>query len=234
MKKVLCMLLSLVLVLSVGGFAVSAGEFLLPNSWLYGAEIRFSTEPLAVDVGNGMIVTISEPTYVVITPGPQPSGSRNMVFSAGVPSMTRLMNIREDVNFTRYPITQWFWEPIESNYPWSFWIEPPANGEPIRFANRSDSTNFPIYAYFGTPETAPRHIVGITTAEPTAARVLVDGVEVAFQAYYINGYNHFRLRDVAYVLNGTAAQFNVEWNAEHNDIRVLQRHPYEPVGGVKW
>ncbi|MCL2402317.1 MAG: copper amine oxidase N-terminal domain-containing protein [Oscillospiraceae bacterium] len=69
------------------------------------------------------------------------------------------------------------------------------------------------------------------TAAPTQAPVLVNGQNVAFQAYHIDGSNFFRLRDIAYVLNGTSAQFNVEWDAANSAILLQTRTPYTPVGG---
>lgn len=56
-----------------------------------------------------------------------------------------------------------------------------------------------------------------TMAYASTQSVEVDGRPVEFQMYALkdaNGYdtNYVKLRDVAYVLNGTAAQFDVEWN----------------------
>jgi hypothetical protein len=41
------------------------------------------------------------------------------------------------------------------------------------------------------------------SASPTSSTVLVNGKNVAFDAYNINGNNYFKLRDLAYTLNGT-------------------------------
>ena len=49
------------------------------------------------------------------------------------------------------------------------------------------------------------------SANPTNAKVLVNGEEVAFDAYTIDGSNYFKLRDLAFVLNGTEKQFEVGW-----------------------
>jgi len=69
------------------------------------------------------------------------------------------------------------------------------------------------------------------TATPTQSPVLVNGDTVAFQAYHIGGNNFFRLRDIAYILNGTAAQFNVQWDAANSAILLTSGAPYIPVGG---
>jgi len=47
---------------------------------------------------------------------------------------------------------------------------------------------------------------------PITSPVLVDGVEVEFEAYFIEDRNYFRIRDLAYALQGTPAQFNVHWD----------------------
>ncbi len=62
--------------------------------------------------------------------------------------------------------------------------------------------------------------------------VEVDGKNVEFQMYALkdaNGYdtNYVKLRDVAYVLNGTNAQFNVEW---YGAVRVNSGTAYSPNG----
>ena len=51
------------------------------------------------------------------------------------------------------------------------------------------------------------------TAKASADKVAVNGQQVKMQAYNINGYNYFKLRDVAQVMNGTPATFQVGWDA---------------------
>ena len=69
------------------------------------------------------------------------------------------------------------------------------------------------------------------TANPTAATVLVNGSNVSFDAYNINDFNYFKLRDLAYTLNGTAKQFSVGWDEANNAITLTSGQPYESVGG---
>lgn len=61
-------------------------------------------------------------------------------------------------------------------------------------------------------------------------KVYVDGTERAFEVYNIDGSNYFKLRDIAAVLNGTASQFSVDWDAAHNRITVVTRAAYVPLG----
>ena len=69
------------------------------------------------------------------------------------------------------------------------------------------------------------------TARPTSSTVLVNGENVAFDAYNIGGNNYFKLRDLAYVLNGTEAQFEVGWDGANNAISLTSGKAYTPVGG---
>ena len=58
-------------------------------------------------------------------------------------------------------------------------------------------------------------------AYPSTQNVSVDGVPIPFQFYALkdqsgNDTNYIKLRDLAYVLNGTAAQFSVGWDGAVN------------------
>lgn len=65
----------------------------------------------------------------------------------------------------------------------------------------------------------------------SATKVLVDGKEVAFEAYIINDFTYFKLRDVAMALNGTEKQFNTVWNETARAINVVTETPYTVAGG---
>ena len=69
------------------------------------------------------------------------------------------------------------------------------------------------------------------TARPTSSRIIVNGVEKVFDAYNIMDNNYFKLRDIAYVLSGTEAQFEVQWDGERDAIRMMTGRAYTPVGG---
>jgi len=68
-------------------------------------------------------------------------------------------------------------------------------------------------------------------ATPTASTVLVNGKNTTFDAYNIDGNNYFKLRDLAYVLNGTEKQFEVGWDSLNNAISLTRGQPYTAVGG---
>jgi len=69
------------------------------------------------------------------------------------------------------------------------------------------------------------------TAFPTLSKVFVNGEETAFDAYNIGGSNYFKLRDLAYVLDGTEKQFEIGWDEKNNAISLASGKPYTSVGG---
>jgi len=68
-------------------------------------------------------------------------------------------------------------------------------------------------------------------AKPTASTVLVNGKNVAFDAYNINSNNYFKLRDLAFILSGTEKQFEIGWDGANNAIVLTRGKPYTKVGG---
>ncbi|MCL2619274.1 MAG: DUF3275 family protein [Defluviitaleaceae bacterium] len=78
---------------------------------------------------------------------------------------------------------------------------------------------------------APAQDVVSADAVPSAHSVLVDGEGVAFRAFNIGGNNFFMLRDIAYALNGSDAQFEVNWDDEALVITLTTGEAYTPVGG---
>jgi hypothetical protein len=69
------------------------------------------------------------------------------------------------------------------------------------------------------------------SAAPTASAVLVNGKSVAFDAYNISGNNYFKLRDLAFTLNGTEKQFAVGWDGAANAIALTSGRSYTAIGG---
>jgi hypothetical protein len=74
-------------------------------------------------------------------------------------------------------------------------------------------------------------VASAATAAPTASTVLVNGRAVAFDAYNIGGSNYFKLRDLAYVLSGSAKQFEVGWDGGADAIALTSSRAYTAVGG---
>ena len=69
------------------------------------------------------------------------------------------------------------------------------------------------------------------TANYTSSKVLVDGLETAFEAYNIEDNNYFKLRDIAKVISGSEKQFEVSWDDEKGVINLITGKAYSPVGG---
>ena len=68
-------------------------------------------------------------------------------------------------------------------------------------------------------------------AQPTSSSVMINGKKVGFEAYNINGYNYFKLRDIAMALNGTGKQFEVKFDGSKNAILITTGSKYTTVGG---
>ena len=66
---------------------------------------------------------------------------------------------------------------------------------------------------------------------PSTHHVEVNGEAVNPQAYNIDGYNYFKLRDLAYLLNGTTMPFNVTWDSSKNAVNLISGQAYTVVGG---
>lgn len=71
----------------------------------------------------------------------------------------------------------------------------------------------------------------VVTALPTSSKVLVNGKDVSFEAYNIEGNNYFKLRDVALTVNGTEKQFGVEWDGIKQAINLTSNSVYQTIGG---
>jgi len=83
----------------------------------------------------------------------------------------------------------------------------------------------------GVNSTERASTIETTTALPTASTVFVNGENVSFDAFNINGFNYFKLRDLAYTLSGTSRQFGVGWDNGSNAILITSGSPYTIVGG---
>ncbi|MDF1618322.1 hypothetical protein P0N36_12705 [Petrocella sp. FN5] len=89
----------------------------------------------------------------------------------------------------------------------------------------------PFKALTGIRLAASAPSVPAITATPTASKVLVDGENVSFDAYNIAGNNYFKLRDLAYIMNGSLKQFSVSWDSVNNAISLQSGQAYRTVGG---
>jgi hypothetical protein len=68
-------------------------------------------------------------------------------------------------------------------------------------------------------------------AIPTNQRLTVDGVEYAAEIYNIGGSNYFKLRSIAALLSGSAAQFDVDYDADAGLVLITTGAPYAAQAG---
>lgn len=101
--------------------------------------------------------------------------------------------------------------------------------------SKEDNTPIVLQVIAGTtganqPNTAPDAKSESVLAAPTASKVLVNGKNVSFEAYNINGNNYFKLRDLAMSVNGSEKNFEVSWDAAKNAIALASNKAYTPEG----
>jgi hypothetical protein len=65
---------------------------------------------------------------------------------------------------------------------------------------------------------------------PTAAKVLVNGKAVSFEAYNIDNNNYFKLRDLAMAINASEKNFAVDFDGTLNAISLTSNKAYTPQG----
>ena len=65
---------------------------------------------------------------------------------------------------------------------------------------------------------------------PTSQALTVDGAAQKCEIYNIGGSNYFKLRDIAYLLNGTGSQFEVGWDGATKTVTVTTGKPYTSNG----
>lgn len=67
-------------------------------------------------------------------------------------------------------------------------------------------------------------------ATATTAGIIVNGNKVSIGAYNIDGSNYVSIRDLAYVLDGSRASFDVGWDAATKSIALTSGQAYTPNG----
>ena len=95
----------------------------------------------------------------------------------------------------------------------------------------AEATNAEIMAIFSQWKGGESAQPAGKTASPTSHSMTVNGAEVNPAAYNIDGNNYFKLRDIAALLTGTDARFQVGYNAQTQAISLSTGQPYSSVGG---
>ena len=120
--------------------------------------------------------------------------------------------------------------PAKDGYYFAGWYKDSGCTQPWNFDADKVSGNCTLYAKWMPKSTAT------VIAEPSVQATQIDGKEIIFNTYILRDQQGFevnfvKLRDVAYVLNGTDAQFNVDWR--NNAIRLDPKSPYTTPNGAE-
>ena len=70
-------------------------------------------------------------------------------------------------------------------------------------------------------------------AQRSSQALTVDGRAVDCEIYNIDGSNYFKLRDLAFLLNGTGSQFDVGYDAGRRLVSITTRSAYTDVQGTE-
>ena len=101
----------------------------------------------------------------------------------------------------------------------------------VKYYNGEVTTPWPKFDCCDVLNSINKNTTPVLTATPSSQKVYLNGKEVAFDAYNIDDYNYFKLRDLAYVLNDTGKQFEVGWDSAKNAISLTIGKTYTAVGG---
>ncbi|QNU68166.1 hypothetical protein EHE19_007005 [Ruminiclostridium herbifermentans] len=67
-------------------------------------------------------------------------------------------------------------------------------------------------------------------AKPATPTVIINGKQIAFYSYNIDGYNYFKLRDLAKAFSGSKKEFEVYWDSVKKTIDLLPGKTYTSDG----
>lgn len=68
-------------------------------------------------------------------------------------------------------------------------------------------------------------------ANANKANLVINGKNVVANSYEINGYNYFKLRDLAMLFKNEKNQFSVGYDSISNAVTIIKNSSYTPVGG---
>ncbi|MCR8643436.1 hypothetical protein NV379_12315 [Paenibacillus sp. N1-5-1-14] len=189
-----------------------------------------------IDLKNGNYVTFTN--FVEETTTEDVGYGSKQYIAKGPVTVTFNGKLSEDAS-----IAQWFDDDIEGlNYieikdnkaviteteGVSYGIFPVFEGETDRFGN---AILLKVIAGDTTPAITTTPQPAALAATPTDSKVEVNGKNVSFEAYTINGFNYFKLRDLAMAINGSEKNFEVSFDEAKNAIALTSKKAYTPAGG---
>lgn len=95
----------------------------------------------------------------------------------------------------------------------------------VIFEDADTTSSTPV----STPEPKPVQVKEVI-AKPATPKVILDGKQIAFYTYNIDGYNYFKLRDLAMALSGSEKEFEVSWDGVNKAINLLPGETYTSDG----
>lgn len=97
---------------------------------------------------------------------------------------------------------------------------------------KSTSTTTPTPSQNTTPTTQTTTTVKVkeVTAKSATPQVIINGKKITFYSYNIDGYNYFKLRDLAMALSGSEKEFEVSWDSVNKTINLLPGETYTSDG----
>lgn len=109
-------------------------------------------------------------------------------------------------------------------------------GKQVKISRDAVRTTFGLNSirYTITPNTMQSegsHMTRSNKIGVSTHKITVDNALVSPRGYNVEGNNYFKLRDLAFILNGKADQFNVTWDAANNRILITTKTPYKAVEG---
>lgn len=121
-------------------------------------------------------------------------------------------------------------------------LEDPEGGAAVTPTGASTSQSAPAAIADNDESSDPEQgiavVVGITTKSPplrkasvTQDKITLDGAAVRPAGYNLNDENYFKLRDIAYLMDGKKAQFDVGWDGATSSITMTTAQKYQKVGG---
>ena len=99
-----------------------------------------------------------------------------------------------------------------------------------RLTGKSNNTQEDVLAHITAYWYIAEGVTGALRVQRSPQRLTVDGAAQDVEKYNIDGSNYFKLRDLAYLLNGTGSRFSVGWDAAAGTVTVVSGAPYVPDG----
>ena len=110
----------------------------------------------------------------------------------------------------------------------SLWIAAKFNGK-IYYYNIENVAEADYQKYKTTGENSLAQSGDLYTG--SNVKIIADGKVFNCGAYNILGNNFFKLRDVAFMVNGSGKQFEIKWNQSAGAMEIVKNSPYTVVGG---